>query len=102
MQPGAGEPPVGEQLGGRNGRQLIGRGVDETDRVVHRGLHHVGERVLVGDRHQGAAVGPQQVPDLVGDRPARGGRRRGPALIGERRDQRVELVAFGAQVVDNL
>jgi hypothetical protein len=50
VQPGAGEAPVGEQLGGRNGRQFIGGRVDEPERIVHRGLHHVGEGVLVGDR----------------------------------------------------
>ena len=98
VQPAAGDPPVGEQLGRRYGRQFLGARVDEADRIRRRGGQHFGEPRLVGDRGQGDPVGPQQVPDLVGDGPARRRRRIGPALGGKWRHQRVEVVAFGTQV----
>ena len=102
MQARAGEPPVGEQLGRRGRGKFIGARLDEADRVGRSGFQQSGERRLVGDRRQRGAVGPQQVPDLVRDGPTLSGRRRGPAILGKRRDQRIELVAFGAQVGHDL
>ncbi len=101
MQPTSRGAPVGEQLGRRQGRKFFGTLVDEARRVGGRTRQHVGESGLVGHRDQGDAVGPQQVSDLVRDGPAGRGRRVGPALGLQRRDQGVERLALGAQVLDH-
>ena len=90
--------PVGQQLHRAGFRQLFGALVDETGRIGRRGPQHGGETRLVGDGDQRDAVRPQQVSDLVCDRPARRGCRCGPPLGGQPGHQPIELVAFGPQI----
>lgn len=61
----------------------------------------VGEGVGVGDGEEGGPVGPGEVGDLVGDRPAGGGGVAGPVGVVEVGDELVEFLALVVQVVDD-
>ncbi len=71
MQPAAGAAPVGEQFSRRCRGEFFGARVDESGRVLGRLVQYGGEAGFVGDGGERDAVGPQQVRDLMGDRPPR-------------------------------
>ena len=74
VQPGPGRTPVRQQLRRWGDGEFLGACVDEPDGVRGRLLEHRRERGFVGDRFECDAVRPQQMCDLMGDRPARRGR----------------------------
>ncbi|CDZ88893.1 hypothetical protein RHRU231_450060 [Rhodococcus ruber] len=91
--------PVGEQFGRRPAGLLPRPVVDEAVRVGD--LAEPGdERLRVFDGGEGGPIGPQQMPDLVGDGPALGGRHSRPALVREVGDEGIEVLALGTQIVE--
>ena len=101
VQVGTGQPPGCQKFGRRQFGRLGGAVVDEGgDRGL--GSDHQGvERRLIGDREQRHPVGPPQVPDLMGDGPPRGRRHQRPLLGRQWRDEGVERLALGVQIVDH-
>ena len=81
------------------GRQFSGGVVDEGVHVGQRGGDQFAECRFVGDGQQRHPVGPQQMADLVGDGPPRGGRRQGPLVGADPGHEGVEGVAFCLQIV---
>ena len=97
---GAPRSPIGEQLRRLAGRLFGSTVVDKPCRVHERRLQLLREPVRVGDRQDRCTVRPVQVPDLMCDRPPFRRRHCRPLLLGQIRNQGVEALAFGPQVID--
>ncbi len=97
---GAPRSPIGEQLRRRAGRLLGSTVVDKSRRIHERRLQLLRKPVRVGDRQDRSTVRPVQVPDLMRDAPPFRRRHCRPLLLGQIRNQGVEALAFGPQVID--
>lgn len=94
-------PPAGEEFGGRQLRALLRALVDEAVGGGEGLLGLGGEGVGVGGGEEGGPVGPGEVGDLMGDRPAGRGGRRGPPILAQLSDETVEFFTLVTQVVED-
>jgi hypothetical protein len=94
-------PPAGEQFGGAEPDAFLGAVVHEGAGRRERLLGELLEGRLVAHGEQGGPVGPVQMGDLVGDAPARSGRRACPLALGQLGHEQVEFPAFLTQVVED-
>jgi hypothetical protein len=86
--------PVGQETFGWKRSKLLGAGIDESRRILGGLGQHRSESGLVGHRGQRDPIGPQQVGDLMGDRPSWRGCGIAPPIGRQVGNQRVQVVAF--------